>query len=99
MARMNHQDRSLKIIARQNGWDPDEILGEVYNRPEDRIKVGDSSTIPASMRDPEASRANGSIEYVDITKLVHDEETSRRSIMLHQCPPFKLTTRRERTSD
>ena len=86
MARMNHQDRSLKIIARQNGWDPDEIIGDVYNRPEDRIKVGDSSTIPASMRDPEASNANGSIEYVDITKLVHDEEPSRRSISANPYP-------------
>ena len=67
MARMNHQDRSLKIIARQNGWDPDEIVGDAYTRAEDRIKVGDLRTIPASMQAAgasAASNANGSISMV-----------------------------------
>ena len=67
MARMNDQDRSLKIIARQNGWDPNEIMGNIHDKSEDRVKVGDSRTIPASMQAAgasAASNANGSISMV-----------------------------------
>lgn len=49
MARMNSQSRSLQIIARQNGWDPTRIIGPVHQYPENRIEVGDSQRIPASI--------------------------------------------------
>ncbi len=54
MARMNNQDRSLKIIARQNGWDPDAIVGDAYKPNENRVYGGDYLDIPGSMADPDA---------------------------------------------
>lgn len=50
MARMNNQDRSLRIVAKQNGWDPNEIVGDWYRYPEDRVTKGDYQDAPAANR-------------------------------------------------
>lgn len=48
MSRMNNTGRSLRIISKQNGWDPDQIeggpnLSEIYH---ERVEPLDSDTWP-----------------------------------------------------
>lgn len=49
MARMNSQDRSLKIAARANGWDPDEIIGDTYFVKENRATDYDGIDLPRAV--------------------------------------------------
>lgn len=55
MSRMNNQSRSLRIISRQNGWDPDRIegggsIGDVYAPRETPFET-DAKMIPGSVSD------------------------------------------------
>jgi len=57
MSRMNNQSRSLKIISKQNGWDPDVIQGfgsieADYNVRETPYQTDGGGPIPGAMSDP-----------------------------------------------
>ena len=70
MSRMNNQSRSLKIISRQSGGDPDAIEGggtvaPVYHERE-RPYDSDTGPIPGAASDPQRSPANGTTTVTDI---------------------------------
>lgn len=70
MSRMNNQSRSLRIISKQNGWDPDQIQGggsltDIYYCREDPYTT-DSQSIPGAMNDPTGTRtpATGEVRAI-----------------------------------
>lgn len=63
MARMTNQVRSLQIIARQNGWDPNAIVGDTYSYREDRVVRGDYQDAPTPNRADEVQGSTRMLGY------------------------------------
>jgi len=86
MGRMNNTSRSLIIISKANGWDPTEIHGDSYNYNEDRVKVGDSRTIPSNLNDPNTIESN--LGFTDKDFQVPDHPTQKRTTNANPYPGF-----------
>lgn len=76
MARMNNQVRSLQIIAKQNGWDPNELMGDLHSYPEDRVHTGDSRKIPEQYFERSAANGQDRMQQPELDPYMESHKTT-----------------------